>query len=129
VDSLSVLDVGALVNRDDVTKSDAKVRTDNLVHANLGFLASLIGQNDANSVSSLLALNQDSISTEKVKGFHGVGMQANDGIVILRTLLDHKSVWRLLSLQNGGTVVLLSTERMRQLVQYKKFVSKKDWKT
>jgi hypothetical protein len=108
VDSLTVLDVGALVNRDDVTESDAKVGADDLVHANLGFLASLIGQNDANSVSSLLALNQNSISTEKVEGFHSVGMQANDGIVILRTLLDHQSVWRFLSLQNGSTVVLLT---------------------
>ncbi len=43
VHSLTVLDVRALVNGDDVTESDAEVSTDDLVHANLGFLASLIG--------------------------------------------------------------------------------------
>lgn len=43
VHSLTVLDVRALVNGDDVTESDAEVSTDDLVHTNLGFLASLIG--------------------------------------------------------------------------------------
>ena len=46
-----------LVHRDDVAQAHAQVLADDLVHADLGFVHGVVGQDDANGVLALLALS------------------------------------------------------------------------
>lgn len=55
MDTLSILDVRALVDMDEIAELDAKVIASNLIHLNLALLDIIGAQADQNGISSLLA--------------------------------------------------------------------------
>lgn len=56
VHSLSVLNIRACVNGDNVTESNPKVAPDDLVHPYLGLLTGIVGKGNTDSILPLLAL-------------------------------------------------------------------------
>jgi hypothetical protein len=92
VDTLSILNIRALVDGDNVTEANTKIGADNLVHANLVLVDGLVGQNDADSVATTLSTKQNSVTTEELKNLHGIWVKGNDRVVILCGLLDDQSV-------------------------------------
>jgi len=57
VHSLSVLNIRARVNGNNVTESNPKVTPDDLVHPYLGLLTGIIGKGNTDGILPLLALN------------------------------------------------------------------------
>lgn len=83
VNPLSVLDVGASVNVDEIPELDSQIVTGHLIHLDSAFLDTIVAQADQDSVLSLLATescirnrdtekghsnspNDDSIATEEL---------------------------------------------------------------
>lgn len=67
-----IFDVWAGVDGDDVSVLHAQIVADNSVDACASIVKIVVGENDQNSVLSLLALHQHSITTEELKSLHGV---------------------------------------------------------
>ena len=61
-----VFDVGARVNGDDIAVLDAQVVSNHSVDTSRAIIKIVIGKNNQNSVLSLLALDQDSVSSEEL---------------------------------------------------------------
>jgi hypothetical protein len=110
--ALGVLDVGTRVDGDDVTKLYAEVVPDHAVHADGAIIEVVVGEDDEHGVLSLLALDEDSVATEQLKGLHGVVGEGQDGVVIGGGVGDDQAVGLLLLFEDGGgdliVVVLLA---------------------
>jgi hypothetical protein len=85
---------------------------DNTVHADGAIVEVVIGEDDEHGILSLLALDEDSVATEKLEGLHGVVGEGEDGVVIGGGVGDDQAVRLLLLLEDGGgdliVVVLLA---------------------
>ena len=63
---LSVRDVAAVGHGDDVREADTEVLSDDLVHADIGILTGVVGEDNTHGVLSLLSLDQDCVSAEEL---------------------------------------------------------------
>ena len=70
------------MNGDDIAMLDPKVVANHPVNAGASIIQIVVGEDDQDSVLALLALDQDCVTTEQLKCFHGVVGERNDGIVI-----------------------------------------------
>lgn len=73
---------------DDVAVLHAEVVSDNSVDANTAIIKIIVGQNDKNSVLSLLSANEDCVTTEQLKLLHGVIGEGDDRVVIIGGIGD-----------------------------------------
>lgn len=76
-------------------------------------------------MSSVVYLEQNSITTEELELLHGVGMKCDDGVVIVYSLINNEPVRRLLALKDRGAEVSFrtlteETESVRFIVKRKK---------
>jgi hypothetical protein len=71
-DALSILDIGTGVDGDDIAQTNAVVGSYNTVDTGHSVVEVIIGKNDQNGVLSLLALDENGITSEKAKRFHCV---------------------------------------------------------
>jgi hypothetical protein len=71
------------VNGDNISMLDTQILADNTVHPSAAVIKIVISQNDQHRVFSLLALNQNCVTTEELEGVHGVVGQGDDGVVIV----------------------------------------------
>lgn len=53
---LPILYIRALMHRNNISKSRSKIMSDNFVHSDFQFLTLFVGENNTNSVPSLLSL-------------------------------------------------------------------------
>jgi hypothetical protein len=109
MDALAVLDVWALVDADHIAKANLEVRADDLVQTDLANLDSLVGQNDADCVAALLALQKDCVAAEELQLLHLRWVQRNNGVVVVDGIVNEKAVGALLALQDIQNLVTLST--------------------
>lgn len=65
-DAFGVFDIGARVNRDNVTVLNPQVVTNNTVDASTAIFELVVGEDDEDSVFTLLALYEDGVATEKL---------------------------------------------------------------
>lgn len=72
---------------DDVAEAHAQVLAHHLVHADLTFLAKLVGENDAHGVLALFTLEQHGVASEKLKLVHLLQVQRDDGVVVVHRLV------------------------------------------
>mmetsp|Transcript_10965 Transcript_10965/g.22856 ORF Transcript_10965/g.22856 Transcript_10965/m.22856 type:complete len:215 (-) Transcript_10965:92-736(-) len=107
VNTLAILDIGALVDRHDVSETNAQVGADHLVHADLRLLTSVISEHNAHGVLALLPLDQNCVSTEQLELLHSLEVESDHGVVIVHALVDDQPVGGLLALQDRGGEVLL----------------------
>mmetsp|Transcript_3985 Transcript_3985/g.6142 ORF Transcript_3985/g.6142 Transcript_3985/m.6142 type:complete len:299 (+) Transcript_3985:1820-2716(+) len=70
MDTLAILDVLTLMHRNNVSQTHSQIVAYYFVHSYLRLFASFISQDDANCVLSFFALDQHSISSEKLKFLH-----------------------------------------------------------
>ena len=70
VDALAVRDVTARGYSNNIGEADAEVLSDDLVHTDVGVVAGLVGQDDADGITALLALDEDGVATEELKFLH-----------------------------------------------------------
>ena len=68
VHALAVLDVGALVDGDDVAEAHLEVLPHALVHTHLAEVALVVSEHDADGVLTPFALDEDRVATEELKG-------------------------------------------------------------
>ena len=61
-----IFDVGARMNSHDVAVLDAEIVAYDTVHPSAAIIQIIVGQHDQNRVLSLLALDQDGITTEQL---------------------------------------------------------------
>mmetsp|Transcript_34560 Transcript_34560/g.55751 ORF Transcript_34560/g.55751 Transcript_34560/m.55751 type:complete len:456 (-) Transcript_34560:86-1453(-) len=92
VDALAILDVGARLHVDHVAQTHLEILADDLVHANLGLLACVVGKHDAYRILALFALDLDGVSAEKLKGGHGVEMERDNRVVVIHGIVHDKTV-------------------------------------
>jgi hypothetical protein len=64
MNALSVLDIRARLNGDDVRKTNAQVVSDNAIHTNFLIGAAFIRKDDADSLFATLSFQQNSITSE-----------------------------------------------------------------
>ncbi len=76
MNTLSILNVRASGNRDNITKANTKVVSHDAIAANSHIFALLIRQNNADGISSLLTLQKHGITAEKLKLLHLRGARA-----------------------------------------------------
>ncbi|KAI6751077.1 hypothetical protein HG530_013991 [Fusarium avenaceum] len=72
-----------LVDGDHVTMLDSEVVANNSVDASAAIIELIIGKNDENSILSLLASNQDGVTSEELELVHGGLGESNDAVVIV----------------------------------------------
>jgi hypothetical protein len=118
VNALAVGDVTAAGDGNNVSKTNAKVLPNDLVHADVCVVTGFVSQDNADSVLTLFALNQDSVSAEKFQLLHLGRGQANHGVVIVGGVIDNKPVrTALLTAQDGifhVFVVVLAARHKRE---------------
>ncbi|KAH3658912.1 hypothetical protein OGATHE_006638 [Ogataea polymorpha] len=88
-DSGGKLDFGTWVNCHNVPKTNSQVVPCHSVDSTNTILDIIIGQNDQDSVLSLLSFDQGSITTEQLQKLHRVGRHRNDGVVIIGGIVDN----------------------------------------
>jgi hypothetical protein len=81
--STDIFDIGTRVDGDHVTVLDSEVVANNSVDASATVIELIVGENDENGVLSLLASNQDGITSEKLELVHGGLGKGNDAVVIV----------------------------------------------
>lgn len=81
------------MNGDNISVLDTQVLANNPVHPSAAVIELVIGENDQDGVFSLLALDQNCVTTEELEGVHGVVGQGDDGVVIVDGI-RHTSVVR-----------------------------------
>merc|ERR1719440_2620001 len=101
VHALAVLDIGALVDGDDVAEAHLEVLADALVHPDLARLARVVREHDAHRVLAALALEQHRVAAEELELLHGGEGERDDGVVIVGRLVDEQAV-RVLLLDGLG---------------------------
>ena len=106
----------------DVTVLDPQVVTDDSVDPDTTIIQLIICENDQDGVLSLLASDQDGITTEKLKSVHSIVGQGDDGVIIINGIsnpecssvsVSHEASGRLLSCihQLVGLLLLLQDGR------------------
>jgi hypothetical protein len=83
-----IFDIWAWVDSDNITVLDSEVMSDNAVHSRASIIQIIISQDNQNSILSLLALDKDSVATEKTQSLHCVVGEGNDGVVIINGIGD-----------------------------------------
>lgn len=68
---------------DHVTMLDSEVVANNSVDASAAIIELIIGKNDENSIFSLLASNQDGVTSEELELVHGGLGESNDAVVVV----------------------------------------------
>ena len=101
VDALAVRDVAARRDGDDVGQADAEVLPHDLVHLDGRVVAGLLGQDDADGVPALLALDEDGVAAEELELLHLGGAELDDGVVVVGRVVDDEAV-RAALLAGGG---------------------------
>lgn len=91
---------------DDVAMLDTQVVAHNAIQAAAAVIEIIITEHDQNSIFSLFAANEDSITTEQLEGIHGVVGQSNNGVVIVDGIGD-PIILVSLSFQGAMTSVFL----------------------
>jgi hypothetical protein len=66
-----IFDIGAGVDGDHVTVLDAEVVANDTVDASAAIVELLVGKNDKDRILSLLAANEDGVTTEELQRIHG----------------------------------------------------------
>jgi len=86
VDALSVRDVAAGGDGDDIREANAEILTNDLVHPHVGILTRIVSKHNADSVLSLLSLDQYGVSAEELEFLHLGGGERDHGVVIISSL-------------------------------------------
>lgn len=76
------------------------------VNANLGVLDTVVCHHDQDSVTALLSLDEDHISTEELEHFHGGGRKSKNRVVVVGSIVDNQLVWGVLLAQNSGCGIM-----------------------
>ena len=94
---------------DNVTMLDTEVVANDTIDAGASIIQVIVCENEQDGVFPLLALDQDSVTAEELKSFHGVIRKGDDGVVIVGGIGDNQRVWLLLLSENscGSLIVLL----------------------
>mmetsp|Transcript_8630 Transcript_8630/g.23423 ORF Transcript_8630/g.23423 Transcript_8630/m.23423 type:complete len:239 (-) Transcript_8630:57-773(-) len=107
VHALSVLDVWALMDRNDIPQTHAKIVPHHLVQTDPPLLDGIIRKHDAHGILALLALQEHRITPKQLERLHRARVQRHDRVVVVRRIVNQQPVGRLLALQNGRREVLL----------------------
>jgi len=83
-----IFDVWAGVDSDNVTVFHTEVVANDPVDACASIVEIVVGQNDQDRVLSLLALDEDSVTTEELKSLHGIVGKGDDRVVIVSGISD-----------------------------------------
>jgi hypothetical protein len=81
--STDIFDIGTRVDGDHVTMLDSQVVTNDSVDAGAAIIELIIGEDDEDSVLSLLASNEDGVTTEELELVHSGLREGNDTVVIV----------------------------------------------
>lgn len=73
---------------DDIAVLHTQVVSNDSVDANTSIIKIVIGQNDKNSVLSLLSAYENCVTTEQLKLLHGVVGEGDDRVVIVGGIGD-----------------------------------------
>mmetsp|Transcript_775 Transcript_775/g.1375 ORF Transcript_775/g.1375 Transcript_775/m.1375 type:complete len:266 (+) Transcript_775:1944-2741(+) len=129
VNTLAVLDVGALVDRYNVSEANTQVGTHHLVHTDLRLLTGVVSEHDAHGVFALLPLDQHGVSTEELELLHGLEVEGDHGIVIIHALVHDQAVGGFFALQDRGAEILLRCLGLRHTTALGCCHFYSDWKT
>jgi hypothetical protein len=105
--SLGVFDIRARVDGDHITVLDSQIVTNDSVDASAAIIEFLVGKNDEDGVLSLLASNQNGITSEKLELVHSGLGEGDNAVVIVDGIGDHQLVRLLLLLENRGRDIIL----------------------
>jgi hypothetical protein len=81
--STDIFDIGTRVDGDHVTVLDSEVVANNSVDASAAVIELIVGENDENGILSLLASNQDGVTSEELELVHSGLGEGNDAVVIV----------------------------------------------
>lgn len=71
------------MNGHDIAVLNSEVVANDTVHSGTAVIKIIVGQDDEDSIFSLLALNEDSIASEELQSLHGVVGEGDNGVVIV----------------------------------------------
>lgn len=107
-----IFDVRTRVDGDDITVLDAQVVAHDTIQAAAAIIQVVIGEHNQNSVLSLLASDEDGITTEQLECLHGVVGQCDNGVIIVDGIGDpelYRSALELLLNAMGKIEAIVST--------------------
>ena len=109
---LNVGQFGQWGHNNNVAKSDAEILTSALIHPNLIVVSSLVFGSEGNtdSLSTLLALEEDLVASHQVEFLHLLFGQLDDGVVVILRVFDGELVGGLLLGENGLGNIFLTAE-------------------
>lgn len=81
--STYIFDIGTRVDGDHITMLDSEVVANNSVDASAAVIELIVGENNENGILSLLASNQDGVTSEELELVHGGLGEGNDAVVIV----------------------------------------------
>lgn len=71
------------MNGHDVAVLNSEVVANDTVHSGTAVIKIIVGQDDEDSIFSLLALNEDSVASKELQSLHGVVGEGDNGVVIV----------------------------------------------
>lgn len=71
------------MNGHDIAVLNSEVVANDTVHSGTAVIKIIVGQDDEDSIFSLLALNEDSVASEELQSLHGVVGEGDNGVVIV----------------------------------------------
>jgi hypothetical protein len=98
------------VDGDHVTMLDSEVVANNSVDASAAVIELIVGENDENGILSLLASNQDGVTSEELELVHSGLGEGNDAVVIVDGIGNHQLVGLLLLLENRGRDIIFGLD-------------------
>lgn len=83
------------------------------VDADLGVLDAVVSKDNQDSVTTLLSLDEDHISTEELKLLHSGGREGKNRVVVVGGIVDYQFVGSCLFTQDGGGGVMFRVNAWR----------------
>lgn len=108
VDSFAVFNIRTGLNRDNIRKADTQIVANDTIHANFFVGASFVGKNNANGLLATFSLQQHCVSSEQLQFVHFGLRKTHNRIIIVCGIVDDKTVWAILALQNCSRQVLVT---------------------
>mmetsp|Transcript_150964 Transcript_150964/g.277285 ORF Transcript_150964/g.277285 Transcript_150964/m.277285 type:complete len:205 (+) Transcript_150964:1921-2535(+) len=94
MDTLAVGHIATSMDRDNISKTHAKILSHDLVQSHLLVIEVVICKHNANRVLALFAFDQYVVSAEEVQLLHFCLGERDYRIVIVESLLNDEAVWR-----------------------------------
>lgn len=89
MNTLAVWNVTTRVDSNHIAETDAEVLSNDLIHTDIASFTLVVCQHDAYTILASLTFDENSISSEELEFLHLLHAQGNNGVIVVRCLINH----------------------------------------